>query len=100
MPDTMQKRTFTLLDTAASTTNAAAATPRLGRFAVPGRTPISTPNYIPVTSRGAIPHLSPDVGAEHADVRGVYAGFEDCKLILIPTRLSIHQTSNIEFVVC
>ena len=38
----------------------ASAAARLGRLAFPGRRPIDTPNFIAVTSRGTLPHVTPD----------------------------------------
>ncbi|KAL2846099.1 tRNA-guanine(15) transglycosylase-like protein [Aspergillus pseudoustus] len=47
---------FSLLGSAA-----AVLAPRLGRLAIAGRKPISTPHYVPLTSRGMVPHLAHDV---------------------------------------
>lgn len=52
--------------------------PRLGRLCLPNRTPIETPHYLASTSRGAIPHLTPDNVAAHSDIPGVYVPLEDC----------------------
>ncbi|KAI9827010.1 MAG: hypothetical protein M1826_006489 [Phylliscum demangeonii] len=55
---------------------------RLGQLHVRGRpSPISTPHYIGVTSRGAVPHLSPDMMRRHTQLSGVYVALEDCKPI-------------------
>ncbi|PGG96716.1 hypothetical protein AJ79_09486 [Helicocarpus griseus UAMH5409] len=51
--------------------------PRLGRLALAGRKPIQTPNYVPITSRGALPHVSHDMMNERLPVDSLYAGFED-----------------------
>ncbi|PHH69431.1 hypothetical protein CDD82_7772 [Ophiocordyceps australis] len=59
---------------------AAAATgcgPRLGRVAFPGRRAIDTPSFIAVTSRGAVPHLTPDNLAQHTSVGAAYMALED-----------------------
>ncbi|KAI0123218.1 tRNA-guanine(15) transglycosylase-like protein [Xylariales sp. AK1849] len=50
---------------------------RLGRLALPHRRPIDTPNYFGITSRGAIPHLTPDVIARHTQIGGEYLALED-----------------------
>lgn len=51
---------------------------RLGRLAFPGRRPIDTPNFFAATSRGVVPHLTPDNLVRHDDlVRGTYLAFED-----------------------
>ncbi|KAI5309141.1 hypothetical protein KEM55_003960 [Ascosphaera atra] len=74
MTDTPQEmRGFTLLETTTPTLLA----PRLGRFALPGRPTLQTPGFIATTSRGAVPHLAPDVLKEHTPIQGLYAGFED-----------------------
>lgn len=53
---------------------------RLGRLEVPSRTPIETPNFIATTSRGAVPHLTPDNLAKHAaSIGGAYMALEDCE---------------------
>ena len=54
---------------------------RLGRFALPGRRALPTPHYIAISSRGTVPHVSPDMLRWHTDVRGVYVALEDCKLL-------------------
>ncbi|KAI5859422.1 tRNA-guanine transglycosylase [Durotheca rogersii] len=51
--------------------------PRVGRLILPKRTPLDTPNYIGISSRGVIPHLTPDVVSKHTDLDGVYMGLED-----------------------
>ncbi|KAL8351964.1 hypothetical protein RB601_002334 [Gaeumannomyces tritici] len=51
---------------------------RLGRLAFPGRRRIDTPNFFAATSRGVVPHLTPDNLARHDDlVGGAYLAFED-----------------------
>ncbi|KAK0752253.1 tRNA-guanine(15) transglycosylase-like protein [Schizothecium vesticola] len=51
---------------------------RLGRLAFSGRRTIDTPNYFAVTSRGAIPHITPDNVNNHLHTSGVYMALEDC----------------------
>ncbi|KAK4138000.1 tRNA-guanine transglycosylase [Trichocladium antarcticum] len=53
------------------------AAARLGRLAFAGRRPIDTPNFIGITSRGAIPHITPDNVARHLNVGGAYMALED-----------------------
>jgi queuine tRNA-ribosyltransferase len=55
------------------------ATARLGRLAFAGRLPIDTPNFIGVTSRGALPHLTPDNVDKHLQVSGTFMALEDCE---------------------
>lgn len=54
--------------------------PRLGRLALAGRKPIQTPNHVPITSRGALPHMSHDMMNEQMSIGTLYAAFEDCEL--------------------
>ncbi|KAK4154585.1 tRNA-guanine(15) transglycosylase-like protein [Chaetomidium leptoderma] len=53
------------------------AAARVGRLAFAGRTPIDTPNFIGTTSRGALPHLTPDTVGKHLQVTGAYMALED-----------------------
>ena len=52
---------------------------RLGTLSLPKRSPIDTPNFIGLTARGAIPHLTPDNISRKSDLGGVYVALEDCK---------------------
>jgi hypothetical protein len=56
--------------------------PRLGRLTKAGRNAVQTPNYVANTSRGVVPHISPDVLSDHTRIPGVYMALEDCKLCL------------------
>ncbi|KAI9822622.1 MAG: hypothetical protein M1827_000341 [Pycnora praestabilis] len=51
--------------------------PRLGRLAFPRRTTVETPHYLAITSRGAVPHISPDMMKAHTNIKGVYIALED-----------------------
>jgi hypothetical protein len=64
---------FSLLGSAA-----AVLAPRLGRLSIAGRKPISTPNYVPLTSRGAVPHLAHDVMQDNTLIESLFIGLEDC----------------------
>ena len=64
------------------TSSHALPAPRLGRLLARGRIPISTPHYVPPTSRGVIPHVSPDIIEKHTTISAVYIGLEDCKFSL------------------
>lgn len=55
---------------------------RIGRLTIPGRKAMNTPNFFSVTSRGVVPHITPDVLLEHTDIRGVHMGIEDCKFTI------------------
>lgn len=50
---------------------------RAGRLALPKRKTIETPNFFGLTSRGAIPHMTPDVIAKHTELNGSYMALED-----------------------
>ncbi|KAJ6438631.1 tRNA-guanine transglycosylase family protein [Purpureocillium lavendulum] len=67
------RRVFEILGSAA----ADGCTARLGRLAFAGRRPIDTPNFTAVTSRGAIPHLTPDNVGKHTSVDATYMALED-----------------------
>jgi queuine tRNA-ribosyltransferase accessory subunit len=60
-------------------TSADGAAARLGRLALPQRRPVETPNFLDITSRGSIPHLTPDVVGKHVRSHGAYYALEDCK---------------------
>ncbi|KAL4913129.1 tRNA-guanine(15) transglycosylase-like protein [Aspergillus aurantiobrunneus] len=57
--------------------SAAVLSPRLGRLAIAGRKPISTPHYIPLTSRGVVPHLAHDVMHDNTSIGSLFIGLED-----------------------
>ncbi|KAI5270895.1 tRNA-guanine transglycosylase [Aureobasidium subglaciale] len=50
---------------------------RTGVLSLPNRKPISTPHYLALASRGAIPHLTQDNVAKHTDICGAYMAAED-----------------------
>lgn len=56
---------------------------RLGTLSLSKRRSIDTPNFIGLTARGAIPHLTPDHVGKRSEIGGVYMALEDCKLELI-----------------
>ncbi len=53
---------------------------RLGRLVFPGRAVVQTPNFFAATSRGVVPHLSPDNVSRYNVLAGAYMGLEDCML--------------------
>lgn len=55
------------------------AGPRLGRLSRAGRRDLDTPNFLAVSSRGVVPHLTPDVISAHTCIRGVHMALEDCE---------------------
>ena len=52
---------------------------RLGKLSCLGRTEIETPNYIALSARGAVPHLSQDTVRNHTTIRGIHMALEDCE---------------------
>lgn len=52
--------------------------PRVGKLAVAGRKPLSTPHYIPLTSRGTVPHVAHDMLRKETAINSLYVGLEDC----------------------
>lgn len=59
---------------------------RLGRLSFAQRKPIETPSYIAITSRGAVPHLTPDNVARHTSFNAAYMALEDCESLPPPPR--------------
>lgn len=51
--------------------------PRLGRLSVAGRKSISTPHFIPLTTRGVVPHLAHDVVRRQTSISSLFIGLED-----------------------
>jgi hypothetical protein len=52
---------------------------RTGKLTLKGRKGFDTPNFLGICSRGAIPHITPDVLSEHTEVEGVHMALEDCE---------------------
>ncbi|KAI0115692.1 tRNA-guanine transglycosylase [Nemania sp. FL0031] len=50
---------------------------RVGTLSLPKRRPIDTPNFIGLTARGAIPHLTPDNISQRSELGGAYFALED-----------------------
>lgn len=73
------RKLFEILSSAA----ADGCTARLGRLAFAGRRAIETPNYTAVTSRGVVPHVTPDNLSRHTSVEAAYMAFEDCQLAVV-----------------
>ncbi|KAL4815325.1 tRNA-guanine transglycosylase family protein [Aspergillus spinulosporus] len=66
-----------MLNFSISRASAAVLSPRLGRLTIAGRKPILTPHYIPLTSRGVVPHLAHDVMRDSTSIGSLYIGLED-----------------------
>lgn len=69
---------FDILKTVAGDGGAATTAARLGRLALPRREAVDTPNYFAMTSRGVVPHMTPDMIAKYGSFQGVYMAMEDC----------------------
>lgn len=52
--------------------------PRLGRLSLKGRKALDTPGFLAISSRGVVPHITPDVLSDHTQICGVHIGLEDC----------------------
>lgn len=68
-----EKMTFSVL-----TSSAPIMAPRLGKLALTGRKTLSTPHYIPLTSRGTVPHIAHDMLRKETALNSLYIGLEDC----------------------
>ncbi|KAH8805843.1 putative Queuine tRNA-ribosyltransferase-like protein [Xylogone sp. PMI_703] len=51
--------------------------PRIGRMVLNGRKDVQTPNFFALASRGAVPHITPDVISSCTDILGVHMALED-----------------------
>lgn len=52
--------------------------PRTGSLSIAGRKALSTPHYIPLTTRGSVPHIAHDVMRDQTSISSLYIGLEDC----------------------
>lgn len=66
------------------------ATARLGRLTFPRRKVLETPDFLSLTSRGVIPHITPDNLSKYVQVGGVYLGLEDCRFFPNTTYLDMN----------
>jgi len=62
---------------------------RTGTLALQGRRAVETPNFLAITSRGSVPHITPDVLLEHTGIGGVHIALEDCEFD-VSRHTSIH----------
>ena len=53
--------------------------PRLGQLSLRGGKLLATPHYLPISSRGALPHASHDTIRDNMSVDGLYVALEDCE---------------------
>jgi hypothetical protein len=58
-------------------------TARLGRLVLASRPSLDTPNYFGITSRGVVPHVTPDNVSRYLPIGGAYMALEDCKWSLL-----------------
>ena len=59
---------------------------RLGKLSCLGKREIETPNYVALSARGAVPHLSQDTVRDHTAIKGVHMALEGCE--------SFHQVNR------
>lgn len=52
--------------------------PRAGNLCIAGRKALSTPHYIPLTTRGSVSHIAHDVMRDQTSIASLYLGLEDC----------------------
>jgi queuine tRNA-ribosyltransferase len=52
---------------------------RLGRLTMKGRQDLMTPNFFAISSRGVIPHITPDIISAETQISGVHMALEDCE---------------------
>ncbi|KAJ5741756.1 hypothetical protein N7533_011165 [Penicillium manginii] len=67
-----EKMTFSVLSSSAPV-----MAPRVGKLALAGRKTLSTPHYIPLTSRGTVPHIAHDMLRKETALNSLYIGLED-----------------------
>lgn len=60
---------------------------RLGKLSLPGRNTIDTPTLTAVTSRGVVPHLTPEVVSKYTSISTAYMALEDCMKIFSRTQV-------------
>jgi queuine tRNA-ribosyltransferase len=72
-PSPSHEMTFSILGSAAPV-----LAPRVGTLALAGRQAIATPNLVPLTSRGTVPHISHDMVRKETSINSLYIGLEDC----------------------
>ncbi|KAJ5099627.1 hypothetical protein N7532_006628 [Penicillium argentinense] len=51
--------------------------PRVGKLALASRKTLSTPHYVPLTSRGTVPHIAHDMVRKATAINSLYIGLED-----------------------
>jgi queuine tRNA-ribosyltransferase accessory subunit len=60
---------------------------RLGRLALKGRKDLETPNFLAVSSRGVVPHITPDIISTQTQIGGVHIALEDCEFWQVTCRV-------------
>lgn len=71
---------------------------RVGTISVHRRSPIQSPHYLALSSRGAVPHVSQDMMRDNTALMGVYVGLEDCESCRA-TGMSLYRTKLIRSLV-
>lgn len=72
---------FTILGSPASI-----MAPRVGNLSITGRKALSTPHYIPLTTRGSVSHIAHDVMRDQTSISSLYLGLEDCMCAIYSRR--------------
>lgn len=80
LPTVVKETGKSLIFEILSQIDTSAAGPRLGKLIVSERKELETPNFFAITSRGVIPHMTPDVIASQSGLGGVHIAIEDCEL--------------------
>lgn len=55
---------------------------RLGHLPLKQRSPITTPHYVAISSRGAVPHLAQDMVRDQTGIKALYTAVEDCEYFM------------------
>ena len=63
---------------------------RLGKLSLPKRRAMDTPNFIALTSRGTVPHITPDNITQYTAVAGGYMALEDCENLALTFERARH----------
>ncbi|EED17896.1 tRNA-guanine transglycosylase family protein [Talaromyces stipitatus ATCC 10500] len=68
---------FVTVHSSAASAASSGLAARVGKLILPNRKPIRTPHYITITSRGTVPHISPDIVRNSTAIGSLYVGLED-----------------------
>ncbi|GAB7342951.1 hypothetical protein MBLNU457_g1056t1 [Dothideomycetes sp. NU457] len=95
MLDTIEGKNPELVNTVQFAVHKATSNgPRLSTLALPGRRPIQTPNFLAITSRGVVPHITPDNFEKNTSINGVYLALEDSPQAVPPVYNYVKSSKN------